>query len=149
MHSAKGLVIGGKKTDHAAMHVVPFSIPNSTHGLSETTGIARLEKNELVLEYQVKDSVLGVIKSDVKERRVPISELVDVKYRKGFLWPSMKFYARSMSVFEDIPGHEQGELQIHFERKHRTAARRLHSSIEIQLSNQMLKEMTDDADLTE
>lgn len=59
---------------------VPFKT-ESAHGLSSINGVAKFSSAGIVLEFESK--LLGVIPGGVKEVRVPIGELLDVKFRKG------------------------------------------------------------------
>ena len=52
------------------MTAIPFS--TSTYGgLGAIRGLMRVEGGALVLEFQVKDTVLGILKSSPKEVRAP------------------------------------------------------------------------------
>lgn len=59
---------------------VPFKT-ESAHGLSQINGIAKFSPAGVVLEFESK--LFGVIPGGVKEVRIPIGEILDVKFRKG------------------------------------------------------------------
>ena len=59
---------------------VPFKT-ESANGLSQINGVAKFSPAGIVLEFESK--LFGVIPGGVKEVRVPVSELLDVKFRKG------------------------------------------------------------------
>jgi len=44
---------------------LPFTIPDLYADFAEAQGIARLDDDILILEYQTKDSIVGMIKSDI------------------------------------------------------------------------------------
>ncbi len=50
------------------MSALPVSLGSPYGGLAVCDGLMRLEEQALVLEYQSKDAVLGILKSDVRER---------------------------------------------------------------------------------
>jgi hypothetical protein len=61
---------------------VPFKT-ESGHGLSEIDGIGKFSRAGIVLEFESK--LFGIIKSGVKEARIATGDILDIKFRKGFL----------------------------------------------------------------
>jgi hypothetical protein len=60
------------------------SIPFKTEsGLSQVNGVAKFSSAGIILEFESK--FLGLIGTGVKEVRLSLEELLDVKFRKGFL----------------------------------------------------------------
>lgn len=59
---------------------VPFKT-ESSNGLSQINGVAKFSPAGVVMEFESK--LFGLIPGDVKEVRIPIGELLDVKFRKG------------------------------------------------------------------
>ena len=64
---------------------VPFKAES---GLSQYDGMGKFSPAGVVLEFESK--FLGMIKSGVQENRIALEEIMDIKFRKGFL----KFAAR-------------------------------------------------------
>lgn len=71
---------------------VPFKT-ESAHGLSQINGVAKFSPAGVVLEFESK--LFGVIPGGVKEVRIPIGELLDVKFRKGFFRYGAKIELRT------------------------------------------------------
>ena len=71
---------------------VPFKT-ESAHGLSQVNGVAKFSPAGIVLEFESK--LFGVIPGGVKEVRIPISELLDVKFRKGLFRYGAKIEVRT------------------------------------------------------
>lgn len=71
---------------------VPFKT-ESSHGLSQINGVAKFSPAGIVLEFESK--LFGVIPGGVKEVRIPISELLDVKFRKGLFRYGAKIELRT------------------------------------------------------
>lgn len=66
---------------------VPFKA-DSSNGITEYNGIAKFSPAGIVFEF---DSVfLGMIESDVKEVRVSLDEILDIRFRRGIY----KFFAQ-------------------------------------------------------
>jgi DNA modification methylase len=60
-----------------------ISVPFKTEsGLSQVDGMAKFSSAGIVLEFESK--LFGIIKDGVKEARIAIDEILDVKFRKGF-----------------------------------------------------------------
>jgi hypothetical protein len=59
------------------------SVPFKTEsGLSQIDGMGKFSSAGVVLEFESK--LFGIIKDGVKEARIAIDEILDVKFRKGF-----------------------------------------------------------------
>ena len=71
---------------------VPFKT-ESSHGLSQINGVAKFSPAGIVLEFESK--LFGVIPGGVKEVRIPIGELLDVKFKKGLFRIGAKIELRT------------------------------------------------------
>ncbi len=69
------------------------SVPFKTEsGLSSVNGVAKFSSAGIVLEFESK--LFGILPGGVKEVRLPVAEILDVKFKKGFV----KVGARSRSA---------------------------------------------------
>jgi hypothetical protein len=69
------------------------SVPFKTEsGLSQIDGMGKFSAAGIVLEFESK--LFGIIKDGVKEARIAIDEILDVKFRKGFLKMGAKIEIR-------------------------------------------------------
>jgi hypothetical protein len=60
------------------------SVPFKTEsGFSTVNGVAKFSSAGVVLEFESK--LFGILPGGVKEARLPLTEILDVKFRKGFL----------------------------------------------------------------
>ena len=71
---------------------VPFKT-ESAHGFATVNGVAKFSGAGIVLEFESK--ILGMIGSGVKEVRLPKDDILDIKFRKGFLSRSAKIEVRT------------------------------------------------------
>lgn len=71
---------------------VPFKT-ESAHGLTSVNGIAKFSSAGIVLEFESK--LFGLISHGVKEVRLPLSELLDVKFKKGLMKRGAKIEIRT------------------------------------------------------
>jgi len=102
---------------------LPFTLPSLFGGFAAGEGLAKASPAELALEFVVQDSVLNVLKSGVKEIRVPQSEIDVLRFHRG--WFRSRIYVRlkSLKWLAELPGRENnGELTLHVARRDRDRA---------------------------
>ena len=75
------------------MSTLPFQIPSLYSDLAYADGLLSIEGETLALEIQTKDSIIGLLKSNVKEIHIPIADLADVTFKsKWFTHNLLSFY---------------------------------------------------------
>lgn len=89
---------------------VPFKT-ESAHGLSTYNGVAKFSPAGIVLEFESK--FFGLIPGGVKEVRLPIGELLDVKFRKGLFKRGAKIEIRTktFSALAELP-NDNGKMTL-------------------------------------
>lgn len=89
---------------------VPFKT-ESSHGLSKVDGIAKFSRAGVVLEFESK--LFGVIGGGVKEVRLPMDDILDVKFRKGLFKRGAKIEIRTktFSKLAELP-NKDGKLTL-------------------------------------
>ena len=91
--------------------VVPFKISDE-HGLSETIGLAKFSIAGIVLEFEKE--FLGIVKAgEVREARIPISDILDIQFGKGFLgaFGSIIVRFKNLSAVAGLPT-KSGRLKL-------------------------------------
>jgi hypothetical protein len=66
-------------------------------------------------EYQVKDTISGMLKSSMKQLRVPVTQIVDVQLVRGWFNSAgvkIVLQASHMDTFKDIPGMNHGKVEL-------------------------------------
>ncbi len=69
--------------------ILPVKQNDQYGGWAELSGLLRMDPDFLVLEYSLKDDVLGVLNSDVKTLKIPYAAIEDVQVKKK--WFSARF----------------------------------------------------------
>jgi hypothetical protein len=89
---------------------VPFKT-ESAHGLTSYNGVAKFSAAGIVLEFESK--ILGMIPGGVKEVRLPIGEILDIKFKKGFLKVGAKIVIRTktFAVLSAMP-NDNGRVTL-------------------------------------
>jgi hypothetical protein len=126
--------------------IIPFKIATSDFSLSESSGILRFEQNHLELEYQTRDAVLGLIKSQVRTISLSLGEIQELKLNKGWFSDKLWIQAKRMKSFEQFPGSKQGSAELTLLKKHRKEVEYLVSSINLKLSEWRLASLGEEHD---
>jgi hypothetical protein len=89
---------------------IPFKT-ETAHGLTSVNGVAKFSAAGIVLEFEAK--LFGLISNGVKEARLAIGDILDVRFKKGFLKRGAKIEVRprSLMAFKGIP-NEEGKLRL-------------------------------------
>jgi len=88
------------------------SVPFKTEsGLSSVNGIAKFSSAGIVLEFESK--LFGILGGGVKEVRLPLVELLDVKFKKGFMKRGAKveIRTRTFTKLVELP-NKDGKLTL-------------------------------------
>ncbi len=124
--------------DYNSDKTVPFIIPEINSGFQQAEGLLKLAKEQLELEFEVKDAILGLIKSGVKDAVIPFSELKSIEFKKGWFSTKIILEGTSMKTFNELPGSELATCTLKVKRKHRDDAESLISQARLQLSEYKL-----------
>lgn len=123
-------------------YTIPFTSVIGELGLSEAHGLMKFSaKNGLVLEFQIKDSIVGIIKSDVREINLKWDEIADFQLKKKWFSAVVTIRVNKMSVFEDLPGTKAGEFKAKIKKEDYESARNLQSSLMLLLSEKKIEQL--------
>ena len=121
------------------MEAVPFSNNSVYEGLGKVNGLIRLEDDVLVLEYQTKDGVFGVLKSRVRETRLGLKDVASIEFDRGRVTSNLRLRVLSIALLSDLPCCESGEARLKIARRDRDAAGGLVSRVQLRLSELRLE----------
>lgn len=81
---------------------VPFKT-ESAHGFTTVNGVAKFSPAGIVLEFESK--LFGVIGGGVKEVRLPLADILDIKFRKGLfkIGTKIEVRTRTFSKLAELP----------------------------------------------
>ena len=120
---------------------VPFTI-EVYEGLAQAEGILHLEGGYLVLEWQVKDGIFGVLKGKIKRMALSLEQVREVELRKR-MWPfrsSLRICVTDLRALEATPG-TGSELRLLVARRNRKALLQLAGEVRLQLSEVRLRQL--------
>jgi hypothetical protein len=117
------------------MASLPFSI-SVYAGLAKANGLVRQDGNALVLEFEIKDRALGMLRSDLKELRVPIQDIEQITLKTNwFRPPRLIVQTGTMRISRQVPGSRHGTFELTIDHDHQLAAKNLISRVEIFKAN--------------
>ena len=124
------------------MESMPFTIAHvGPLDLAKVQGVARLDGDALVLEFQTVDGVVGVVKSEVREVRLTPEDLESVRHGRGWFHDSVVITARRMSGLASIPGAKGVVIKLRCKRKYRRAAELLSFTLRVRLTDRDLESL--------
>ena len=114
-----------RRTSRIGSTLATFTVPDVLAGLAEAQGIAHLQDNVLTLEFETKDSIFGLLKSGLREQRIPVDEIDAVLFENKMFKTQLRLQARLMRTFRHVPGAKAGQLTLVFEQHARDASKQL------------------------
>lgn len=120
-------------------YIIPFTLSQSDNFLMESSGIIRLEAKHLVMEYQSRDAVLGMVKSSVNEVRLSLNDVQHITFKKGLFSNTLRIQAKAMRAFEKVPGSVQGAVELKIKRADRKNAEYMVSAANLRMSEMKLE----------
>ncbi len=101
---------------------VPFS-GSSPNGIIEYNGIAKFSAAGVVIEYDSK--YLGLVGGEVKEVRIALDEILDVRFRQGFyrFFAQIQIRLRNFTIISELPNNG-GKIKLKIKREDCEVARR-------------------------
>lgn len=102
-------------------------------GLTDTHGMLSIEDDNLMLEYQTRDAMLGMIKTSVKLVEIPVSELSSARMEQKLWRAELVLQGKNMRVFGNAPGAQRGQLRLKINRQSIQAANELLDEIRARL----------------
>jgi hypothetical protein len=119
---------------------VPFKIKNVFEGFAESQGILRLDGESLSIEFQTKDKIVGVIKSKIKNIKVPVSNIEEVDFKKSVFGNTMTIRLSKLSEAENIPQKDLGEIKVSIDKKYIEVALDFVLQLKLEVADHRLKE---------
>jgi len=109
---------------HTKNHQVPFRITDINLGFEEAEGWMRLEKNRIVFEYQIKDALGILVKSDLTEMHLSFEDLEYLEIRDWWVTLRLILTVKSIRAIRALPNSHSGELKIKIPTRYRRELRR-------------------------
>ena len=110
-------------------------------------GVMTLRNDALHLEYETADGLLGVFKSILIKKQIPLAEIDTFEYCTWhFGWsPKVKIRTRSMESLTTIAGAKQNKLIVSVDKADRRQAQALVQFVRLKLSEHVLQNVESQA----
>ncbi len=103
----------------AKIQSVPFTIDPELADIRKgwifIGGVLRVEPGGIVLEYRT--SLASLEQSEIKLRSIALDQLTRVDYRRGIFSAKLILQARSLAVFDGMPGSSEDRLVLSIARR--------------------------------
>jgi len=110
-------------------------------GLAEINGILRGGKEGLILDFELKESVLHALRLDAKVTTLPLSEIAGIELKKGWFSRWLILRANRLETLRPLPGSKGAELRLKIARQNAAAAEELVSQVQLTLATNGIKSM--------
>ncbi len=107
---------------------VGFTVADAS-GLMATEGLLFVEDDTLVIEHQTMDSVLGMLKTSIKETKIPLGDITVARLEQKFWSAEFVLKTSSLRTLRNIPGRSSGVARLTINRQSNSAASLLVSEI--------------------
>lgn|SRR5699024_822861 len=121
--------------------IVPFKITGVSYGLKEVIGFASLSEQCFQVEYQLRDSFVGMWTTDTRLAAIDYADLDEISFEKGWFSGKIILKGNTMDAFEGLPGTRPGLRTLKVDHKDREKAAKLVSQLRMLLSEYRLNEM--------
>ncbi|MCB9069811.1 MAG: hypothetical protein H6629_18690 [Calditrichae bacterium] len=123
------------------MSRIAFKIPSVYSDLGEGDGVLHLENDQILIEYQIKDAFIGVLKSNIQKVIVPLVDIHDIVFQSKLIHSKLILSTKKMSTLANIPGSEKGEIKLNIARSDKANAQQFVEDVMFRVSELRLKQM--------
>jgi len=89
---------------------IPIKLSDSFEGLAESKGLLSMKEDNINIQFQTKDSILGVMKSGLILVEIPLSNLVELSYKKSLFGNKLILKVDDLRVVEKMPNSDNNEV---------------------------------------
>ncbi len=114
---------------------LPFKNENVYEGFAITEGALSLRENSLVFEFITKDSVVGALKSEVKQVVVAFENIEELSFKKSIFGNKLSVRLTNFMIAQELPGQEDCEVKLRITRKNTDTAQSFVAKIQLDMSD--------------
>lgn len=119
---------------------MPFKIKKVMEGWAEAEGLLVLNGGQLCFQFQTKDSVLGLLKSGVREVKVGLVDVAEAKFKGKMLGGGvLTVRLADMMAAKDLPGQKTGVVELAIAKEHSDDAQDLAASTNLEAAEARLR----------
>ena len=96
---------------------IPIKLNDSFEGFAESKGLLLLKNGAVIIQFQTKDAILGMVKSDLKTVDIPLENLIEISYKKSIFGNKLILLVDNLSFVELLPSSDSNEIVLSIARK--------------------------------
>lgn len=109
-------------------------------GLLDVQGIVGLDGDDLVFEFEVRDAFLGLLRSRIREVRVPITQVEAIAMSEGWFHSYVIVRGRKLTTLEALPGAFT-EARLRVKRPDRARAKSLVAAVDMAMTDRQVEKL--------
>lgn len=124
--------------------VLPIRQDDQYMGMAELSGLLRVEKEHIVLEYSLQDEVLGMFNSDLKVLKIPLQTIDDIKVKKKWFSARFIIYLNRLPKTDKSLHLKENTISFIVKKKELEKAESIRSSLMLRISEEKLQRLEDE-----
>jgi hypothetical protein len=120
---------------------IPFRISNAYQGFAVVNGLIKTTGDALILQYETKDSLVGMLKSGLREVRIPFKELAGIDLKANWFRTTLVIRTKDMTPLQDLSSSRPAEVALKLERKDRQSAKGLVTALRLSVAESELRRL--------
>jgi len=97
---------------------IPIKFKDSYEGFAESSGLLSMNEEQLIIQFETKDAILGVIRSGLKTIQIPLNNIVELGYKKSIFGNRVTIIVDDLSYIAEVPSRDNNQVTLIIERKY-------------------------------
>jgi serine/threonine protein kinase len=98
-------------------------------GFAKAHGILRLGESDLTLEFRIEDGIFGILRSQIRNVRIPFSQISSIRIQHGWRKMSLIIRASTWSALAKVPAAKAGQVKLEVSSKEKANLERFIESL--------------------
>ncbi|MEL6660163.1 MAG: hypothetical protein AAFY48_21910 [Bacteroidota bacterium] len=120
---------------------LPFKTDDAYHGLAEVQGILHIERDHLILEFQIQDSFFGALKSAPKRLRINYLDMSKMQYQRSWFKSKLELKINNLGILSKFPGAKDGRISLKVKRSFKEEAEDIESYVNLRVAEVKLEKL--------
>lgn len=124
--------------------VLPIRQNEQYMGLAELSGLLRAESDTIVLEYSLKDEMLGMFNSDLKVLKIPFHTVEEIQVKKKWFSARFEIHLNRLPKTDKSLSMNGNVISFIIKKKELQKAKSIRSTLMLRISERRLQQFEDD-----
>lgn len=126
---------------HSTDIVIKFKIPNVYKGFAKTNGLLKVGDDHIIFEYETKDSIIGILSSQIKIKILPIKYVTNLYYKKRLFGDKLIIEYNKIDVLGDFPRSDINRLKLRIPKHYRESVKEFMHFLETVIAEEKIKKV--------